>query len=553
MSWKASLACAAKLGELAASSRTLNPIPINFPTFFKRKAFWIPAALVVALVGFVYYQRLQGQKPQYSTEAVARRSLKQTVSVTGTVEAAQDVQLNFKAPGRLVAIDAKVGDTVRVGQRIAALDSRESQAAVLTADAALKGAVASYEKLKSGGKTEDINVVRAAVAAAETTLRNAQQSLENTKASQSQAVANGVAQLLGLPTSALPAKNNISTATATVSGTYVGTERGTYTIRIEDGSSPLYSAFNLETVINAIGSRTTPTPVGTRGLKVQFSATGMIAAGDSWTIEIPNTASASYAAYQAAYEAALTTQKQQVDAAGATVRAAEQAYAQAEVQLAQVEAPARSYDLQSAEAQVESARANLLRAQAELSDRTILAPVAGTITKVNNQVGETTSLATPVAVLLAEGNREIKVQVPESDIAKLKVGQVADVALDAFGAAEHFIGHVSFIDPASTVIQDVVYYEVTVLFDSADPRLKPGMTANLDIVSDERQNVLVVPLRAVRYDESRQAYVEVLGADGATLTRKNVTLGLRGDDGLAEVIQGLSAGDTVVTYTQTNK
>ena len=154
-------------------------------------------------------------------------------------------------------------------------------------------------------------------------------------------------------------------------------------------------------------------------------------------------------------------------------------------------------------------------------------------------------------VLLAAGNNEIKVQVPESDIAKLKTGQLADITLDAFGSADHFSGHISFIDPASTVIQDVVYYEVTVLFDANDERIKPGMTANVDVTTAELKDVLVIPLRAVKYNEKREAYVELL--QGVEVVTKSVQVGLRGDDGLVELVSGLEDGDIVITFKQNGK
>ena len=510
----------------------------------KLKKVWIPLLLLVILVVLVVYVRNKNNNVTYTTADAKKQDLVQTVSATGTVEAAEEVGLNFKTSGRLTRALAKVGDVVKPGQLLATLDNSDVQAAVLSAQANLKSAQASLEKLKAGAQIEDVAVTEASVAAAQTTLDNAKQALVNTRASQTQAVANALAQLLGLQATAVANKSNISTGTITVSGTYNGTEKGIYTIRIDNTSNTGYSVFGLETVLGSEGSKFSSTPLGTRGLKIQFSSTGTFTSGDVWTVEIPNTASSSYSTYQTAYDAALTTQKQQVEAAEATVRAAEQALAQTQAQLAYKKAPPRSYDILAAEAQVESARASLYKAQSDLSNGLIMAPVAGTITKVNNQVGETTSLATPVLILLAKGNYEIKVQVSESDIAKLVVGQVVDITLDAFGSSEHFAGHVSFIDPASTVIQDVVYYNVTVLFDNSDERIKPGMTANIDITTAKKEGVLVVPLRSARY-ESRQAYVEVLQNNQPV--RKNVTLGLKGDDGLVEVTSGLAEWDKVIT------
>ena len=503
----------------------------------KLKKVWIPLLLVALVVGGVMYQRQQNAKPQYSTEIVSKQNLVQTVSATGTVEAAEEVNLNFKTVGRLAEMRVKVGDKVKVGQSLASLDTREAASAVLTAEANLKSAQAALDKIRAGAKTEDVAIYEAAVTTAES-------NLANTKASQAQAVANALAQWVGLAAEAVASPGNLSTATISVTGTYQGMARGSYTVRIDDTANPTYSYFGLESAVSNTGSRVTGMPLGSRGLSIQFSPTGSLFAGDSWTVSIPNPNSASYATYAAAYEAALTTQTQQVEAAA-------RALAEAKVKLEQIKAPARSYDILAAEAAVESAQAALMRSQADFSDRTMAAPVGGTVTKVNNQVGETISLAQPVLVLLAAGDQQVKVQVPESDITKLQVSQLADMTLDAFGSVEHFAGHISFLDPASTVIQDVVYYEVTVLFDDKDERIKPGMTANVDVVTAQKTDVLVIPLRSVKYEESRQPYVEVL--QGGEITAKPVAIGLRGDDGLVELITGLNEGEAVVTFKQNGK
>ncbi|MFA4937605.1 MAG: efflux RND transporter periplasmic adaptor subunit, partial [Patescibacteria group bacterium] len=365
-------------------------------------------------------------------------------------------------------------------------------------------------------------------------------------ASQIQAVTNAWAQLVGLPATVEPDKSNTSTITITVSGTYTGQKTGFYTIRFDNPVNLTYSIYGLETSYSNEGSKTTPTALGNYGLKIQFSSTGTFVAGDTWTIEIPNTSSTSYATYYAAYQTALTTQTQQVEAAESTIKSAEQSLLKAQADLVLKQAPARSYDIASAQAQLASAKASLIKAQADLADRTIKAPVAGIATKVNYQVGETTSLANPIVVLQTEGGYQIKVKVPESDIVKLAIGQTTDITLDALGSSEHFSGHISFINPAETPVSDVIYYEVTIMFDNQDERIKPGMTANIDVLTADKKNVLVAPLRAVKYSEAGQTYVEVL--EQGQIKRREVSIGLKGDNGLVEIKSGLLDKQQVITF-----
>ena len=88
-------------------------------------------------------------------------------------------------------------------------------------------------------------------------------------------------------------------------------------------------------------------------------------------------------------------------------------------------------------------------------------------------------------------------------------------------------------------------------FDANDKRINPGMTANVDVTTAELKDVLVIPLRAVKYNEKREAYVELL--QGVEVVTKSVQVGLRGDDGLVELVSGLEDGDIVITFKQNGK
>ncbi|MFH1111442.1 MAG: efflux transporter periplasmic adaptor subunit, partial [Patescibacteria group bacterium] len=95
-------------------------------------------------------------------------------------------------------------------------------------------------------------------------------------------------------------------------------------------------------------------------------------------------------------------------------------------------------------------------------------------------------------------------------------------------------------------VSDVIYYEVTIMFDNQDERIKPGMTANIDVLTADKKNVLVAPLRAVKYSEAGQTYVEVL--EQGQIKRQEVSIGLKGDNGLVEIKSGLQAGQQVITF-----
>jgi HlyD family secretion protein len=100
------------------------------------------------------------------------------------------------------------------------------------------------------------------------------------------------------------------------------------------------------------------------------------------------------------------------------------------------------------------------------------------------------------------------------------------------------------IDPAETVIEGVSTYKTTFIFTKDDERVKSGMTANIDILTAKKENVIFVPTRAVS-SKNNEKFVQILTAEGPKDVL--VTAGLRGFDGNIEIISGVSEGDKIVT------
>ena len=151
--------------------------------------------------------------------------------------------------------------------------------------------------------------------------------------------------------------------------------------------------------------------------------------------------------------------------------------------------------------------------------------------------------------MIGKSELEIEVDIPESDIAKIKVGQNTEITLDSFGDDKVFRGTVTFIDPAETIIQDVVYYQVKVQFSDGKDNVKPGMTANVIIKTKEKSDVLKVPIRAVKQKNGNKI-VQILV--DKKVQEKQVTTGLRGDE-FIEIVSGLEPGREVITFIKNGK
>jgi multidrug efflux pump subunit AcrA (membrane-fusion protein) len=145
-------------------------------------------------------------------------------------------------------------------------------------------------------------------------------------------------------------------------------------------------------------------------------------------------------------------------------------------------------------------------------------------------------------------NLEIVVNMSEVDINEIEAGQRAEITLDAVADAS-LAGEVSLIAPAGVQSSGVVNYPVTVALTDPSDSVKTGMTANLNIVVDERTNVLLVPNRAVK-TVNKQKTVTVL-FEGQQISVP-VQVGLS-DSTMTEITEGLKEGDVVVVSTTTTK
>lgn len=247
---------------------------------------------------------------------------------------------------------------------------------------------------------------------------------------------------------------------------------------------------------------------------------------------------------------AKVTGARDIAAAQAKSDSSYQAWQVAEAQLNQLKAGTRTQDINLSQAQVSQAQASLDLVKNQINNNILKAPLDGTITKKNYEAGEQFSSAKPIFSLLGINNFEIEVDVSEADITKVAVNDRTEITLDAFGEDVKFAGLVNFIEPAETVIQDVIYYKVKINFDGKDKDVKSGMTANVNITTAEKDNILIMPSRAVIEKNGSGKFARLLVAE--QIKEAPITIGLRGDNGLVEILSGLNEGDVVVTYIQTS-
>lgn len=225
-------------------------------------------------------------------------------------------------------------------------------------------------------------------------------------------------------------------------------------------------------------------------------------------------------------------------------------------------------ELAQAEAAVTIKEAALQSSQANLGYCTITSPVDGLVIARKVDEGQTViaAMSTPVLFTVAKDitKMNITADISEADIGQVKTGQDVEFGVDAF-PNEVFHGKVTQVRKSPTTTQNVVTYQTIITVDNPEQKLFPGMTADVSILVQQRNNVLQVPNAALRYSppdnakfstdppkklERAEQLAYVLEADNSTLEPKIVHTGAT-DGVTTEILDGLSQGQHVVTATAT--
>ncbi|MBI5029257.1 MAG: efflux RND transporter periplasmic adaptor subunit [Chloroflexi bacterium] len=196
--------------------------------------------------------------------------------------------------------------------------------------------------------------------------------------------------------------------------------------------------------------------------------------------------------------------------------------------------------IRSAQATLDSAKLSVDQAQRNLEKLKLVAPFDGIVSAVNYGAGDSTGMA--AAVTMVDVTKlQVKAMVSEVDMVKLELDDTAMISVDALpGAMYH--GTLTTISPVGMVTSGVVDYPVMVTVANPDDKIKPGMTANLTVSVERRDNVLLVPLRAIRSQANGK--LVMVESQGQTIPVP-VVIGLSNDTQV-EVKSGLREGDVVV-------
>ncbi len=414
---------------------------------------WITIGLALALVGggwFWWEETNEVQAPSYHTTTVKRGTVSSKVSATGTLQAVKSIDVGSQVSGMIDQVYVEHNSHVSKGQVLAQLDPSTYQTAIVQATASVN---------------------------------NAESSLANAQADAANAMANVRA-----------ADAAVVSAQAAVSQAQVG-------------------VISAKAAISSARARVKKAESTRNNLKKSFERSQELQGRELIALADLDAAQANYDGS----EADVDTAQADLSSALAGLESAQVNVGskQTEVESARIKREATKDLVVAAqarirgyEAQVTQAKANLRTAEINLERTTITSPIDGIVLDVAITAGQTVAaqLQAPNLFTLAEDLSQMQVEtsVDEADISKVKQGAQAAFTVDAF-PEQNFTGVVTEVRQSPVAVSGVVTYLVIIRTENPKGELKPGMTATVEIIENEREDVLMIPDEALTFKPTRSS------------------------------------------------
>jgi len=505
----------------------------------------LAVALVAALlVTYFSVRSSDDAKPAASSTATVRKGdVTATVSASGNVAAATDVNIDFASGGGVVTkIFVKTGDVVREGAAIAQIDQTSARQQLASANASLKSARGQYLTTTQGRSAAERRSDNASIKSAEASVSSANVALASARSTYNLDKSQQNAAVDRAESSVTSAENSVADAQDAV----------------DQAQSDLTQA-------NASGD----------DVAIARARTNLTSAQQQLSSAQSSVASANSSVTTAKEQrdSKLLQDREAINSQEASVASAKRQLESTKASVAASRQPAKAGAIQSAQAAIDSAQVTVDQAEQGLKDTTLRAPVAGTVASLNGKVGEssssaggsssasssgsgsgsggtgssdsssTSSSSSGFATLTDVHGLQVTAMVAEADIDKVELGQTVDVTFPADSSTA--TGTVTGIDVTQTVTNDVVEYGVTVALVDGAEDARIGQSSSLSVITGSAQNVLIAPTSALTTAGGTTTAKVRKGGKDRTVT---VKIGMVGDSG-TEVLSGLSAGDVLVIPT----
>lgn len=487
------------------------------------------AVLVVAGGYYGYKHFFTSPAPaSYITASAEKGTLVVSVTGTGQVSASDQIDLKPKASGDVTYVAAREGQSISAGGLILKIDSTDAEKAVRDAQVNLDSAKLALQKLEqSSANTAQIT-------------EDAFTSVSGTFLDLP-AVVSGAQTIISGSTIALNQENDaffhdfVNVSDQPQADLFIAAAKNDYnTARTEyDSTLALYKTTSRFADSGAINSLLDKTAETTKSIsQALISEQNLL---DYLIDYVTNHQTSKLPSLITAYRTNLQSYIGQINS-----HLSDLAGIQDNIKNAPL-------DISSSELSIKQKENALADAKDKLADYYLTAPFDGVVAKINVIAGDSVSSGSAAATLITK-QKLAEVSLNEVDVAKVKPGEKATLTFDALPDLS-IAGLVASIDTIGTVSQGVVTYNVKVAFETPDASVKPGMSVSAAIITDVRQDVILVPNQAVKSNNSG-SYVELMSSSGAPVNTP-IQVGLSNDT-MTEITSGLKEGDKVVTQTITS-
>lgn len=489
----------------------------NTIDIFKAPMVYIPTAIVLVIIlSITLFNNKNGNGEKIK---VTRNDVVQTVSVSGKTRAALSADLSFEKSGKITGVYAKVGDYVSAGQVLVRIDSSELYANLSQAEANLLGEESRLSEIKKGTRPEEISMAKTAMDDAKNSLDS---KVTDAYTKSDDAIRNNVDQMFDNPRSSNVKINII-----------------TNNFQLENEINNL--RYEIESMLNDWSTKTSSLPVSTTYSnldkiktfldKVALAVNSLVANSNITQTTIDK------------YKTAISTARSSIALAYSNLNTAESVYNSAKTSYELKLAGNTQEAINAQTARVAQMQAQVDSIKAQLSKNVIYSPINGLVVKQEAKVGEIANPSITSISIISANKIEVEAYVPEINIGKLSIGNSVSMKLDAF-AGEKFTGKLIYIEPAETLIDNTPNFKLRIVFDNDDPRMKSGLSTDVEIEVAKKSGALSLP----RYAVSREG--DKFFADKYTekgeIIKTEVVVGIQGDNGFTEILSGLVEGDTVV-------
>ena len=530
------------------------------------KKFILPLVVVIILSLIIYQAYFNKPEDGFSVVRVEKGNIVQEVSDTGKVKRGEKIRLGFKSLGVIEDIYVEVGDIV-IGQDILAkLDNSQLNIQLAEANANLALQQAQFTKLLTGSSQEDIKIAQTKVANSQVALDNAKKALADVAAQGNEDIGSAYGDAINVLDDSyieiFDAKNEAETIQTTYfnlsdqEGVRVRESKDKISTALEDVKPYLDSAkinnsnIDIDTAILAMKAALEKTSDALTTIREATDTSkykNVVSSADKSSLDSErdsiNTSLTSLINNQQTISITKIDNTANINIYQAKIDSSQGQLNVDQDQLMKITAGPRQEDIDLYQAQVRQASARTQLLKDQISDTLLKSPIGGQIIGVNKRKGELVqSAADDVIVILPTVPFEIEINIYEEDIVGLDIGDSVDISLVAFPDND-LTGKVISVDPAEKIIDGVVYYEVLVGFDDSPSNVKSGMTADLIIKTDFRNDVLAVPEDALKEVDGK-IIVEVLS--NTNEEKREVSVGMRGTNDLVEILSGLSEGEEII-------